>query len=127
MRGADAKEAFIPAISPSNIEGFHENRYYASEEEYLFAIADAMHEEYRATVRRRLPLADRRSPVVTQSSVLVEHPELVAARLLRFADVVGHERVIAGADGGFASFAAGGEVPSTSHTARARTLRPFNA
>ena len=39
--------------------------------------------------------------VVTNSSVLVEHPELVAQRLERFASVVGRENVIAGADCGF--------------------------
>jgi 5-methyltetrahydropteroyltriglutamate--homocysteine methyltransferase len=43
--------------------------------------------------------------VVTQSSVLVEHPELVCDRLLRFASVVGRENVIAGTDCGFATFA----------------------
>jgi len=34
----------------------------------------------------------------------------VAQRLLRFADIVGRERVIAGADCGFASFAGSNEV-----------------
>jgi 5-methyltetrahydropteroyltriglutamate--homocysteine methyltransferase len=48
--------------------------------------------------------------VITQSTVLVEHPELVAMRLERFASVVGRERVIAGADCGFASFAGSNEV-----------------
>jgi len=43
---------------------------------------------------------------VGQSTVLVEHPELVAQRIERFAAVVGRERVIASADCGFASFAA---------------------
>ena len=48
--------------------------------------------------------------VITQSTVLVEHPELVAQRLARFAGVVGRERVIASADCGFASFAGSNEV-----------------
>ena len=48
--------------------------------------------------------------VITQSTVLVEHPELVSQRLCRFAEVVGRERVIAGADCGFASFAGSNEV-----------------
>ena len=48
--------------------------------------------------------------VITQSTVLVEHPELVAQRIARFAHVVGRERVIAGADCGFASFAGSNEV-----------------
>ncbi len=48
--------------------------------------------------------------VVTQSSVLVEHPNLVAERLTRFAGVVGRENVIAGADCGFATFAGSDEI-----------------
>ena len=41
--------------------------------------------------------------VITQSSVVVEHPALVAERIQRFASVVGRENVIASADCGFAS------------------------
>ena len=48
--------------------------------------------------------------VITQSTVLVEHPELVTERITRFARIVGRERVIAGADCGFASFAGSNEV-----------------
>ena len=44
------EEAFMTAISPSNLELYYENRHYASEEEYLAALADAMHVEYRAIV-----------------------------------------------------------------------------
>ena len=40
----------------------------------------------------------------------VEHPELVAERIERFARVVGRERVIAGTDCGFATSRAGDEV-----------------
>ena len=40
----------MPAISPSDIEGRQRNEYYATDEEYLYAIADAMSEEYRAIV-----------------------------------------------------------------------------
>jgi 5-methyltetrahydropteroyltriglutamate--homocysteine methyltransferase len=47
---------------------------------------------------------------LTQSTVLVEHPELVAELIGRFAAVVGRERVIAGADCGFASFAGSTEI-----------------
>jgi 5-methyltetrahydropteroyltriglutamate--homocysteine methyltransferase len=43
--------------------------------------------------------------VITHSTVLVEHPELVCDRILRYASVVGRERVIAGADCGFGTFA----------------------
>lgn len=42
------REAFLPAISPSNVEFWIRNRHYKTDEEYLFAIADALHEEYKA-------------------------------------------------------------------------------
>ncbi len=40
--------------------------------------------------------------VISHVTNVVEHPELVAERLLRFADIVGRERVVAGSDCGFA-------------------------
>jgi 5-methyltetrahydropteroyltriglutamate--homocysteine methyltransferase len=203
----------MPAISVANVEGWQKNKYYKSDDEYLFAIADAMHEEYKAIVDAGLLLqiddpalvtryvmdktasvedcrhwAERRiealnhslrgipedkirfhtcysinfgprvhdmelkdiidlflkinagaysfeasNPrhehefvewgkvklpddkvlipgVITQSTVLVEHRELVAQRLVRFAETVGRERVIAGADCGFATFAGSTEI-----------------
>ena len=42
---------------------------------------------------------------IDTSTNFIEHPELIAQRLLRFATSVGRERVIAGADCGFSSFA----------------------
>ena len=40
----------------------------------------------------------------------IEHPELVSQRIMQFANLVGRERVIAGADCGFATFAGMGKV-----------------
>jgi 5-methyltetrahydropteroyltriglutamate--homocysteine methyltransferase len=48
--------------------------------------------------------------VVSHCITLVEHPELVAQRIVRFAEVVGRERVIASNDCGFATSGAGDEV-----------------
>jgi 5-methyltetrahydropteroyltriglutamate--homocysteine methyltransferase len=213
LAGVHVEEAFIPAIAPSNVEGRQKNAYYKTDEEYLFAIAEAMGEEYRAIVaagfllqiddprlvtyyilnprstvaecrawaevrvealnhalrgiprervrfhtcysinmgprvhdmelkdvvdlilrvragaysfeaanprhehewrvweRVTLPEGALLVPgVITQSTVLVEHPELVAERIGRFAGVVGRERVVAGADCGFASFAGSTEI-----------------
>jgi 5-methyltetrahydropteroyltriglutamate--homocysteine methyltransferase len=213
MAGQPVAEAFVPAIAPSNVETTYPNEHYPTVEGYLFALADAMREEYKAIVdagfllqiddpflvtyyitRPDLSLAECRKwcelrvealnhalagipqdkvrfhtcysinmgprvhdmqlkdvvdiilkvragaysfeaanprhdhefevwrtvklpddkilipGLITQSTVLVEHPELVAQRLLRFADIVGRERVIAGADCGFASFAGSNEV-----------------
>ena len=48
--------------------------------------------------------------VVTHCSVLVEHPELVSERLVKYANAVGRERVIACTDCGFATFAGADEI-----------------
>ena len=48
--------------------------------------------------------------VITHGSNFVEHPEAIAQRIGRFAQVVGRGRVIAGADCGFASFSTTCEV-----------------
>lgn len=207
------EEAFMTAISPSNLELYYENQYYPSDEEYLTALADAMHVEYKAIVDaglllqiddprmathynravnasiedcrrfialrveavnhalRGIPedrvrfhtcysvniaprvhdfelkhfvdlmlqiraaayLIEAANPrhehewqlwqdvklsdgkilvpgVVSHCIHLVEHPELVAQRIVRFAEVVGRERVIAGTDCGFGTSGAGDEV-----------------
>jgi 5-methyltetrahydropteroyltriglutamate--homocysteine methyltransferase len=213
LKDVSAEDAFLTAISPSNLELYYENEYYASEEEYLTALADAMHVEYQAIVDagfvlqiddprlathynrtpgasiedcrkfmalrveavnyalrgiapervrfhtcysvniaprmfdfelkhfvdlmltinagayaieaanprhehewelwRDVPLPDGKlliPGVVSHCIYLVEHPELVAQRILRFASVVGRERVIAGTDCGFGTSGAGDEV-----------------
>ena len=50
LKGVEIEEVFLPAISPSNIEDWQKNAYYKSQEEYVFAIAEAMREEYKAIV-----------------------------------------------------------------------------
>ncbi|MCI0824854.1 MAG: cobalamin-independent methionine synthase II family protein [Chloroflexi bacterium] len=49
LQAVDTEEAFIPAIAPGTF-GRGQNRYYSSEAEFLFAIAEAMKEEYRAII-----------------------------------------------------------------------------
>ena len=48
--------------------------------------------------------------VITSTTNYVDHPELIAERLVRFAKIVGKERVIAGSDCGFSTFAGFGPV-----------------
>jgi len=48
--------------------------------------------------------------VIDSTTNFIEHPELVAQRIERFADIVGKERVIAGSDCGFSTFAGFGAV-----------------
>lgn len=49
-------EAFLTAVSPGNVAMYMTNRYYRTEEEYLYAVADAMRHEYRAIVEAGLIL-----------------------------------------------------------------------
>lgn len=69
---------------------------------YLFEAANARHEhEYAVWENVSLPEETMLAPgVVTHSTPLIEHPELVALRIRRFADIVGPERVIASTDCG---------------------------
>ncbi|MBM3529033.1 MAG: cobalamin-independent methionine synthase II family protein [Alphaproteobacteria bacterium] len=211
--GGSKVEAFVPAISPSNVEEWQRNAYYKTDEDYLYAIGEAMREEYKAIadagfllqiddprlvsyylVRPGASIAECRKwanvrvealnhalrgiprdrirhhtcyginmgprvhdmevkhlldiilkinagaysfeaanprhehewkiwgsaklpkdsvlipGVISHSTVLVEHPELIAERIARFASLVGKERVIAGSDCGFATFAGSKEV-----------------
>jgi 5-methyltetrahydropteroyltriglutamate--homocysteine methyltransferase len=48
--------------------------------------------------------------VISSTTNYVDHPQLVAERLCRYADLVGRERVIAGSDCGFGTFAGFGPV-----------------
>src|SRR5919199_3397440 len=50
LDGARPADVFMPAISPSNIEDWQKNAYYKTQEEFVFAIAEAMREEYKAIV-----------------------------------------------------------------------------
>ena len=224
LGGAKPEEAFMPAISPSNVEDRHKNAYYKTQEEFLFAIADALAEEYKAivaagfliqvddprlvsyyTLKPGVSVADcqkwagpriaavnhalRDIPtekirfhtcysinmgprihdmelkdivdiilkiragaysfeaanprhehewkvwrdvkldgkilipgVISHSTVLVEHPEMVADRILRFADIVGRENVIAGSDCGFATFAGSKEIHPSIVWAKLKSL-----
>jgi 5-methyltetrahydropteroyltriglutamate--homocysteine methyltransferase len=213
LQGVPVEEAFMPAISPSNIEDWQKNAYYKSQQEYVFAIAEAMREEYKAivdagllvqiddprlvtyyiihpeasiedcrkwaqlriaalnhalrdippekirfhtcyginmgprihdmelkdivdlilTIRAGAYSFEAANPrhehewkvwkhvtlpdgkilipgVISHSTILVEHPELVADRIIRYAEIVGRENVIAGSDCGFATFAGSKEV-----------------
>ena len=213
VKGVDVAEAFVPATSVSSIEDWNRNAYYKSDEEYLFALAEAIGQEYKAIVdagflvqvddphlvtyyvchpdksmddcRKWIALRveainhdlrgipkdrvrfhtcyginfgprvhdievkhiidilgrinagafsfeaanprhehewavwrDAKLPddivmipgMITQSNVMVEHPELIAQRLGYWIDAFGRERIIAGTDCGFASFAGNDEI-----------------
>ena len=72
---------------------------------YSFEAANCRHEhEYHLWERVKLPEGKAIIPgVITHASNIVEHPELIAERIVRYAKLVGRENVIAGADCGFSS------------------------
>lgn len=205
LRGTSPADIFMTAVSPGTIASFLRNAYYKTDEEYLYALADAMRTEYRAIVDaglvlqvdcpdltglgsltgpqdqfrarvrqrietlnyaldglppeqirmhlcwgnwagphthdvplraildlvfqarpsaisfeaanprhehewvlfRDIPLPEGKTiipGVIDTCTNYVEHPELVAQRIVRFAQLVGRERVIAGTDCGFGTF-----------------------
>jgi 5-methyltetrahydropteroyltriglutamate--homocysteine methyltransferase len=71
--------------------------------EYSVEAGNVQHEhEWKVWKDVRLPDGKSVVPgVVTHKTNVLEHPELVADRLLRYAEVVGRENVIAGTDCGF--------------------------
>ena len=74
---------------------------------YSFEAANPRHEhEYHVFEQFRPPDGKILIPgVISHTTNLVEHPELIAERIVRFAKIVGRENVIAGADCGFAASA----------------------
>jgi 5-methyltetrahydropteroyltriglutamate--homocysteine methyltransferase len=93
---------------------------------YSFEAANVRHEhEWQVWQNAKLPPGKMLMPgVVGHATNLVEHPQLVAERILRYAAIVGRENVVAGTDCGL-----GGRVhadrawPSCTPLSRARALR----
>jgi 5-methyltetrahydropteroyltriglutamate--homocysteine methyltransferase len=79
---------------------------------YSFEAANPRHEhEWQVWKSVKLPAGKSLMPgVITHSTNIVEHPELVAERLQRFASVVGRDAVIAGTDCGFSQSPLAGRV-----------------
>ncbi|MGH6989095.1 MAG: cobalamin-independent methionine synthase II family protein [Stellaceae bacterium] len=74
ISGKDVAGAFMTAASPGVISLFFGNDYYPSHEAYLFAIADAMHAEYKAIVEAGFILQ-------------LDCPDLAMGRHIQFADL----------------------------------------
>jgi 5-methyltetrahydropteroyltriglutamate--homocysteine methyltransferase len=226
LADVEVVDAFLPVVAPASVYWLH-NEYYGSDEELVYAIADALHEEYKAIIdaglmlqvddavlmhefdsilslggsledyRRwaeprvdalvhalrglpeeriryhvcfgswhgphvydpplvelidlvlRVParyyLMEQANPrhehewriwqdielpdskvlvpgVVTHHTTIVEHPEVIADRLVRLAEVVGRERVMAGTDCGFAQGAFVQRVHPTVQWAKLESL-----
>ena len=80
----------------------------------LFETSNPRHQHdwnYFAEMIDRIPADKILIPGVIDSTTnFVEHPRVVAERIERFADIIGRERVIAGTDCGFSTFAGFGAV-----------------
>ena len=91
---------------------------------YLMEQANPRHEhEWRLWQDVKLPDGKVLVPgVVTHHTTIVEHPELIADRLVRLAEVVGRENVMAGTDCGFAQGAFVQRVHPTVQWAKLESL-----
>ena len=78
----------------------------------LFEAANPRHEhEWKVWAATRIPDTKILAPgLIDTCSNYVEHPELVAQRIERFAAIVGTDRVIASTDCGFGTFAGYGKI-----------------
>jgi 5-methyltetrahydropteroyltriglutamate--homocysteine methyltransferase len=86
--------------------------------------ANPRHEhEWKVFEEVRLPEGKVLIPgVIDTCSTYVEHPEVVAQRLVRFAGVVGQENLIAGTDCGFGTFAGAGALAPSVAWSKLRSL-----
>jgi len=50
IEGHNVTEAYLPAVTPGTMEHWLRNQHYETDEDFLMACADAMHEEYQAIV-----------------------------------------------------------------------------
>jgi 5-methyltetrahydropteroyltriglutamate--homocysteine methyltransferase len=50
LNGVKVEGAFLPVVAPASAMPAHKNEYYKSDEEFLFGLADALREEYKAVI-----------------------------------------------------------------------------
>jgi 5-methyltetrahydropteroyltriglutamate--homocysteine methyltransferase len=91
---------------------------------YSFEAANPRHEhEWKVWKDVKLRPGQALMPgVISHATNVVEHPELVAERLIRFADIVGRENVMAGTDCGFCQSPLAGRVHRTIMWAKLQAL-----
>jgi 5-methyltetrahydropteroyltriglutamate--homocysteine methyltransferase len=93
LAGHTVVEAFIPASAPGAVA---RNQYHATEEEFLYAVGEALREEYRAST-------DAGFLVQIEEVKLPEGKVIIPGVITYTSNVVEHPEVIAGADCGFSS------------------------
>jgi 5-methyltetrahydropteroyltriglutamate--homocysteine methyltransferase len=91
---------------------------------YSFEAANPRHDhEWRVAQKLKIPEGKMLIPgAVTHSNVTVEHPEVVADRIERWANAAGRDKVMFGNDCGFSSTAGNTEIPETVAWAKLKAL-----
>ena len=84
LEGVRVEEAFLPAVAPGTIEHWLRNEYYPSDEAYLYAIADAVREEYEAIVEAGFVLQIDDPDLADAWQI---HPKMSVPEYRRFAEL----------------------------------------
>ena len=95
IAGVQAAEAFLPAVAVGTVEHWIVNEYYPSDEAFLFALADALHEEYRAIVEAGF-LLQLDNPNLPDGFGLYTHLDVPAYRTFQELRIAALNRSIAG-------------------------------
>ena len=104
---------FGPRVSDLQLEQVIDLLFRIDAGAYSFEAANPRHEhEWRLPERVRIPEGRILIPgIVTHSNVTIEHPEVVAERIERWAGSAGRENIMVGNDCGFQSTAGNTEIP----------------
>jgi 5-methyltetrahydropteroyltriglutamate--homocysteine methyltransferase len=104
---------FGPRLSDLQLEEVADILFRIRAGAFSFEAANPRHEhEWRLPQRIRIPEGKLLIPgVVTHSNVMIEHPEVVADRIERWARAAGRENILVGNDCGFQSTAGNTEIP----------------
>ena len=115
---------FGPRLSDLQLEQVIDLIFTIRAGAYSFEAANPRHDhEWR--VPSQIPLPDGKMLIpgaVTHSNVMVEHPEVVADRIERWANAAGRENVMFGNDCGFSSTAGNTEIPAAVAWAKLQAL-----
>ena len=115
---------FGPRVSDLQLENLIDLIFTIKAGAYSFEAANPRHEhEWRVLEKVKLPDGKILIPgAVTHSNVMIEHPEVVADRIERWARIAGRENLVFGNDCGFQSTAGNTEIPITVAWAKLRAL-----
>lgn len=104
---------FGPRLSDLQLDQVIDLFFRIRAQSYSFEAANPRHDhEWRVPQKFKVPDGKILIPgVVTHSNVLVEHPEVVADRIERWARAAGRENILVGNDCGFQSTAGNTEIP----------------